>query len=195
MRKASLPRGKPAWAGRSPFVAPCLAVGHVARARRSFPLAWAVVCRMGLGSGARGGSARQVATGAAPASNGSGTTSSYCEPSEPISKIVNAPPTPLLSFSPCKTRVLLLVRPPSNPPLADFVREELKLAGARLDPNLRAPSKLSSYLAMSLVPLTETLPPQPGKDLPITGIPEDSGINYTSWSPGEPTSSLSLALT
>ncbi|QDZ20915.1 alpha/beta-hydrolase [Chloropicon primus] len=138
----------------------------------------------GVGMGSRRGDGiGWVRTQAAGASQNGADASTYCEPSETIKKIVTAPPTPMLSFSPCKTRVLQLLRPPSNPPLADFVRKELKLAGARLDPNLRAPSKMTSYLGMSLVPLTELLPPKPGKDMPITGIPEKTGINYASWSP------------
>ena len=127
------------------------------------------------------GSSRRMASVRASADDDA--QSAYRQPSDGIRKIVTHPPTPMLSFSPCKTRVLQLLRPPSNPPLADFVRKELKLAGARLDPNLRAPSKMSSYLGMSLVPLTEILPPKPGTDMPITGIPEGSGINYASWSP------------
>jgi dipeptidyl aminopeptidase/acylaminoacyl peptidase len=122
----------------------------------------------------------------------SGTTNNeegkYEQPSEAIRKIVNAPPTPMLSFSPCKTKVLQLNRPPYNPPIVDFVRKELKLAGARIDPDLRSPSKMSSYTGMSLVALTKgTLLGGEGggggEETPVVNIPENSAINYMSWSP------------
>lgn len=51
-------------------------------------------------------------------------------PPKEIAEIVDAPPEPLLSFSPDRTLVLQLGRPPSNPPISELARPELKLAGA-----------------------------------------------------------------
>ena len=92
---------------------------------------------------------RQIASQATGGNGASG----YYEPSDTIKKIVTATPQPVFSFSPCKTKVLLLQRPPSNPPISEFVREEVKLAGARIDPQRRTASKMSSYTGMSIVQL------------------------------------------
>ena len=124
---------------------------------------------------------RQIASQATGGNGASG----YYEPSDTIKKIVTATPPPVFSFSPCKTKVLLLQRPPSNPPISEFVREEVKLAGARIDPQRRTASKMSSYTGMSIVQLEAgLLPPEEGKDMPITGLPDEiSAINYATWSP------------
>ena len=107
----------------------------------------------------------------------------YRMPPESIAKIIDAPSVPAVSFSPCRTKILLCDRPPSNPPIAELVRTELKLAGARFDPALRAPSKMSSHTGMSIVSAMESAPLQPGAGQPITNIPDGTRINYVSWSP------------
>jgi len=56
------------------------------------------------------------------------STGYRCPPKE-ILEIVETPPEPLYSFSPDRTMVLQLSRPPSNPPISEFARAELKLAG------------------------------------------------------------------
>ena len=55
--------------------------------------------------------------------------SGYRLPPKEIADIVDAPPEPLLSFSPDRKTVLQLSRPPSNPPISELARPELKLAG------------------------------------------------------------------
>jgi hypothetical protein len=54
----------------------------------------------------------------------------YRLPPPEIASIVDAPPEPILSFSPDRKLVLQLSRPPPNPPVAELARPELKLAGA-----------------------------------------------------------------
>ena len=58
--------------------------------------------------------------------------SGYRMPPQEILNIVDAPPEPFYSFSPSRKMVLQLARPPSNPPIAEFGRPELKLAGTLL---------------------------------------------------------------
>lgn len=55
--------------------------------------------------------------------------SGYRMPPQEVLNIVDAPPEPFYSFSPSRKMVLQLARPPSNPPIAEFARPELKLAG------------------------------------------------------------------
>lgn len=71
-------------------------------------------------------SAASAARGAAPA-----LASGYRLPPREIADIVDAPPEPLLSFSPNRELVMQLSRPPSNPPISELARPELKLAGGR----------------------------------------------------------------
>jgi hypothetical protein len=86
---------------------------------------------------------------ASSTSNGSSTTSSttgtsgdgYELPVQEIMEIVDAPPTPVLSFSPKRDEILFLQRR-SLPPLAEFARPELKLAGLRIDPAYNGRSRM-----------------------------------------------------
>jgi hypothetical protein len=68
-----------------------------------------------------------------------GAENGYQVPPEEIRAIVDAPPTPSLSFSPTKKHMIYLQRR-SLPPLSDIARPELKLAGIRIDPeyNMRS---------------------------------------------------------
>lgn len=107
-------------------------------------------------------------------------SAAYRLPPEEILSIVDAPPNPALSFSPDRSAVLLLRRP-SLPPIADLARPELKLAGIRIDPVANTRSRMSSYLGISIAPLLED--DSLGNSEPIEGIPENSRINFLSWSP------------
>lgn len=69
-----------------------------------------------------------------------GTVGYQLPPSE-IREIVDAPPTPALSFSPKRDEILFLQRR-SLPPVAEFARPELKLAGLRIDPDTNARSRM-----------------------------------------------------
>lgn len=53
----------------------------------------------------------------------------YQMPPPEIAEIVDAPSQPSLSFSPDRTKVLQMYRPPPNPPISELARPELKLAG------------------------------------------------------------------
>lgn len=124
---------------------------------------------------------RPFATNAAPAASGS--QSGYKSPPAEILKIVDAPAQPSLSFSPDRTLILQLFRPPSLPPLHELSRPELKLAGLRIDPDLFARSKMSYYTGMALVSADQLVPAPEEQCRPITGIPPSACINFVSWSP------------
>jgi hypothetical protein len=74
----------------------------------------------------------------------------YREPSLAILAAVDSPPEPGLSFSPDRSRVLQLHRPPPLPPVADLARPELKLGGLRIDPELNARSRMSHYTRLTI---------------------------------------------
>lgn len=65
----------------------------------------------------------------------------YQSPPEEIRAIVDASPTPSLSFSPDKDQVLFLQRR-ALPPLSYLARPELKLAGMRIDPEYNTRSRM-----------------------------------------------------
>ncbi len=80
--------------------------------------------------------AAQPSAAAAACSAVPALASGYRLPPKEIADIVDAPPEPLLSFSPNRETVMQLSRPPSNPPISELARPELKLAGGRLEPVL-----------------------------------------------------------
>jgi hypothetical protein len=65
----------------------------------------------------------------APPPAAAAAASGYRLPPKEIAEIVDAPPEPLLSFSPDRSLVLQLSRPPPNMPISELARPELKLAG------------------------------------------------------------------
>ena len=70
------------------------------------------------------------ATAAAMSTAATGAEGGYMLPSPAIAAIVDAPPEPMLSFSPNREQIMQLARPPVNPPISELARPELKLAGS-----------------------------------------------------------------
>lgn len=118
-----------------------------------------------------------------PSQNGTleedATDVGYKMPPKEIADIVDAPPTPALSFSPQRDRILFLQRPALTP-ISELARPELKLAGLRIDGEINARSRMGYYTSMSICDVSEE--GVRGEEKPITGIPEDAKINFTSWS-------------
>ncbi len=56
-------------------------------------------------------------------------------PPQDIIDLVDVPPEPNLSFSPDRSQVLQLYRPPPLPPISEIARPELKLAGKSMPPS------------------------------------------------------------
>ncbi|CAG9466348.1 unnamed protein product [Pedinophyceae sp. YPF-701] len=118
----------------------------------------------------------------------SDSDSGYRMPPAEIASIVDMPPEPSLSFSPCRKHVIQLDNPPSNPPVSELARPELKLGGLRIDPVLNSRSRMSYYTGMSLVAVDEdlALPAKEGGESrlrPVAGIPDRAWLNYVSFSP------------
>ncbi|KAK9816189.1 hypothetical protein WJX74_001254 [Apatococcus lobatus] len=108
----------------------------------------------------------------------------YQLPPPEIAEIVDAPSQPSLSFSPDRTKVLQMYRPPPNPPISELARPELKLAGLRLDASMWSRSRMGYYTGLALVDMTDDLlvPAPSEKETRITGYPEGSWLNYVVWS-------------
>jgi hypothetical protein len=66
----------------------------------------------------------------------------YQRPPEEIAKLVEAPLTPLVSFSPDKVWMLLLERS-DYPSIEELSRPELRIAGLRINPENFGPSRAS----------------------------------------------------
>ncbi|XP_020265546.1 probable glutamyl endopeptidase, chloroplastic [Asparagus officinalis] len=103
----------------------------------------------------------------------------YRLPPKEIRDIVDAPPLPLLSFSPHRDKILFLKRR-SLPPLSDLARPEEKLAGVRIDGSYNARSRMSFYTGIGIHSLSDdgTL----GPETEVHGFPDGAKINFVSWS-------------
>lgn len=87
-----------------------------------------------------------------------------------------------------------LSRPPSNPPISELARPELKLAGLRVDPDSFSRSRMSYYTGITYGAFTEDLvmPLKADESHSIKGIPEGYWINYVTWSPNSKTIAFTL---
>ncbi|XP_024379189.1 probable glutamyl endopeptidase, chloroplastic [Physcomitrium patens] len=112
--------------------------------------------------------------------NTDGAVTGYQLPPKEIREIVDAPPIPALSFSPKRDEIVFLQRR-SLPPVAEFAKPELKLAGIRIDPDYNSGSRMSFYTGISIRKLLDE--GILGPERSVDGLPEDARINFVSWSP------------
>lgn len=103
----------------------------------------------------------------------------YSLPPKEIRDIVDAPPLPVLSFSPHRDKILFLKRR-SLPPLSDLARPEEKLAGVRIDGSYNARSRMSFYTGIGIHSLLDDGTLGPEKE--VNGFPDGAKINFVSWS-------------
>ncbi|XP_028553454.1 probable glutamyl endopeptidase, chloroplastic isoform X2 [Dendrobium catenatum] len=103
----------------------------------------------------------------------------YHLPPKEIRDIVDAPPLPVLSFSPHRDKILFLKRR-SLPPLSELAKPEEKLAGIRIDGNSNARSRMSFYTGIGIHSLLNDGTLGPEKE--VQGFPDGSKINFVSWS-------------
>ncbi|OAY69756.1 putative glutamyl endopeptidase, chloroplastic [Ananas comosus] len=103
----------------------------------------------------------------------------YRLPPKEIQDIVDAPPLPVLSFSPHRDKILFLKRR-SLPPLSELARPEEKLAGVRIDGNYNARSRMSFYTGIGIHSLMEDGSLGPEKE--VHGYPDGAKINFVTWS-------------
>lgn len=103
----------------------------------------------------------------------------YRLPPKELRDIVDAPPLPVLSFSPQRDKILFLKRR-SLPPLSELARPEEKLAGIRIDGSYNARSRMSFYTGIGIHSLLDDGKLGPEKE--VHGFPDGAKINFVSWS-------------
>ncbi len=100
----------------------------------------------------------------------------YQMPPKAIADLIDAAPTPGVSISPDASKMLLLDRP-SLPSIEEVAQEELRLAGLRINPRTNGPSRSAYSKGLKIRYL------QDGKEVPVTGLPENPKIENAAWSP------------
>lgn len=83
-------------------------------------------------------------------------------------------------------QILKVFRPPPNPPIAEFIQPELKLAGLRIDAAQSSRARLGHSLRISLLHYDLASTTDYISDLPeiaLSGVPDDRVFNYIRWSP------------
>ncbi|MEH6416689.1 alpha/beta hydrolase family protein [Pseudomonas sp. CGJS7] len=102
----------------------------------------------------------------------------YQLPPKALQAIVDAPRPPTLFPSP-KRDTVALVQTPSLPGIAVVAQPELKLAGMRIHPRVRAQSRFSFGAGLSLLEVDS------GKRLEIEGLPSPLSLASLRWSPDQ----------
>jgi dipeptidyl aminopeptidase/acylaminoacyl peptidase len=108
---------------------------------------------------------------AKPADNGAALR--YQEPPAAIRKVLDAPALPALYVSPASNGILL-ERGDPYPPIADFARPMLRLAGLRLDPATNGPQRAPYWNRLSYQAV------EGGQERPIS-LPPDARIGPAVW--------------
>ena len=116
--------------------------------------------------GARAGAAEPAA----------GAALRYQEPPAAIRKVLDAPALPVLSVSPTSGGILF-ERGDPYPPIADFARPMLRLAGLRVDPVTNGPQRAPYWNRLSY----QTVAGTPEPERPIS-LPKDARIGPPVWS-------------
>jgi len=99
----------------------------------------------------------------------------YQLPPEAIVKIVDAPSAPMVSVSPDKQNILLIMRP-GIMTIEELSAEELRLGGLRINPAVSGPSRQSYNKSFSLMNIDGT------NIREIKGLPADAALGYPDWS-------------
>lgn len=109
----------------------------------------------------------------------------YQTPPPELAALVDAPRTPQQSLSPQQNIVLQISRP-GLPSIADVAQPELRLAGLRLNPKMRAYSQFNFGNGLSLLDIAS------GKSRPVSGLPARPRIADHHWAPDGKHVALSL---
>lgn len=104
------------------------------------------------------------------------TASAYRTPPQILVDLIDAPPTPGVSFDP-KKEWILLTKQPSLPPVAELAERELRLAGLRIKPQINGPSRTNSLTGLELLRISDL------SQREITGLPAEARIENVRWAP------------
>jgi dipeptidyl aminopeptidase/acylaminoacyl peptidase len=99
----------------------------------------------------------------------------YQRPPQEVLAVLDVPPTPLVSASPKRDRLLLL-QGDRYPPIADLAAPMLRLAGLRINPRNNGPHAQPRYHDLKFLTVAD------GKTLAVD-LPKDSRISLARWSP------------
>lgn len=100
----------------------------------------------------------------------------YQKPPAPIAALLEAPLTPLVTFSPDKSVMLMLERS-DFPTIEELSRPELRIAGLRINPDNFGPSRGSYYIGLTVKKL------QDAKDATVSNLPSPLLMSNVSFSP------------
>ena len=102
----------------------------------------------------------------------------YQTPPQEIADLVNAPLTPVVSFSRTGEFMMLLERP-GNPSIEELAQPELRIGGIRINPAVNGPSRSGSYENV-IIKNTRS-----GKETAIKGLPANARLSSFSLSKDE----------
>ncbi|MFM8913207.1 MAG: S9 family peptidase, partial [Flammeovirgaceae bacterium] len=100
----------------------------------------------------------------------------YQRPPEEIAKLVEAPFTPAVTFSPDKNWMALWDRS-SLPTIEELSRPELRIAGLRINPDNFGPSRNNFFINLKLKSMKDK------KDFAVAGLPAQLQISQVAFSP------------
>jgi dipeptidyl aminopeptidase/acylaminoacyl peptidase len=100
---------------------------------------------------------------------------SYQNPPDPITRILDAPPLPLVAVSPDRTNLVLIERT-ALPTIEEVSAPELRLAGLRLDPRNSGPSRTTSFVSYRLQPVA-------GGAEQVIRTPAGARLGFPIWEP------------
>ncbi|AUH51004.1 S9 family peptidase [Chromobacterium sp. ATCC 53434] len=109
----------------------------------------------------------------------------YQTPPPELAALVNAPRTPLQSLNPQRDTILQTSRP-GLPGIADVSQPELRLAGLRINPGMRAASRFDFGNGLTLVDIAS------GKSRAVAGLPAHPRIADSQWAPDGKHAALAL---
>jgi dipeptidyl aminopeptidase/acylaminoacyl peptidase len=101
--------------------------------------------------------------------------SGYQKPPGEVLKVLNAPPSPVVSISPTGDRMLLLHQE-RYPSIAELAEPMLKLAGSRINPANTSPHRPPRFLGYSLLTIADK------KETKVT-VPANAHLGMPVWSP------------
>ncbi|QCW25237.1 S9 family peptidase [Lysobacter enzymogenes] len=122
--------------------------------------------------------AAPAAAAAAPAAANAAFGDGYQLPPKPLQAIVDAQRPPQMSLSP-RRDWMALMRTPSLPGIEVVAQPELKLAGLRIHPRVRAASRFSFASGLELLEIAS------GKTVQIDGLPSPLSLASLEWSPDQ----------
>ncbi len=99
----------------------------------------------------------------------------YQKAPKAIADILNAPPTPSVSLSPARDRMLLL-ESSGYPSISELAEPMLRLGGLRINPNTNGPHRGARLVGLRIKTLAD------GKEIKVQ-LPAGAAINFPSWSP------------